>query len=899
MAALTPLMKQYLDIKREYQDCILFYRMGDFYEMFYDDAVVASKELDIVLTSRGFASDGSKIPLAGIPYHAIDSYLARMVKRGYHVAICEQVEDPKLAKGIVKRKVIRVVTPGTVLETNLLSDKSNNFLVGIARGGTNFGLAVVDVSTGEFFTTQLEGADVEGKLVSEILRFDPAECVIPESLVGDEGLMKRFRNRSKMAVTPYKDENFEASVAYRNLIEHYKVISLEGMGCENMPLAIKAAGGVLSYLQDTQMTDLDHLQVLSTYFMSDYMVLDGTTLRNLELVKNIIDGTKKGTLLEILDSTVSSMGARLLRKWLTRPLLDMDAINQRLDAVEELGNNNFLRHDLREQLNKILDLERLITRVVYGSANARDLVAIKVSLKKVPRIKGLIRDSRVPVESYLLRNIMNNLDPIRELVDLIDKAIVDEPPTTIREGGIIKNGYDEQLDELKGVTDAGRTWIKKLETDERERTGIPNLKVKYNRVFGYFIEVTLTHKERIPEDYIIKQTLKNRERYFTPELKRKEEEVISARDRMEELEYEIFCEVRDRAASEAVRIQAVARTIAKLDVLCTFAHVSILNGYVKPNINISDELHITGGRHPVVEQMIDDRFISNDTHLDLDDDQLIVITGPNMSGKSTYMRQVALIVIMAQMGCFVPVDEIHLGICDRVFTRVGAHDDLARGQSTFMVEMIELANILNSASSRSLVILDEVGRGTSTFDGLSIAWAVSEYIHNRDTIGAKCLFATHYHHLTELENALARVKNMHLTAEHRGDDIVFIRKIEPGGTNKSYGIDVAKLAGLPIPVIERAKEVLEKIEEANVLGINREDKLVKVARKNISTFSPDASGIRAGFTQTILFSPKEDRKPDEVVERIRTLDLDSLRPVEALLELYRLQKEIFKREKDK
>ena len=899
MAALTPLMKQYLDIKKEYKDCILFYRMGDFYEMFYDDAVVASKELDIVLTSRGLTADGNKIPLAGIPYHAIDSYLARMVKRGYHVAICEQVEDPKLAKGIVKRKVIRVVTPGTVIENNLLSDKSNNYLVGIARGGTNFGLAVVDVSTGEFFTTQLEGNDVEGKLVSEVLRFDPAECVVPESLAEDEGLMKRFRNISKMAVTPYEDRNFEASVAYKNLIDHYKVLTMEGMGCENMPLAIEAAGGVLSYLKDTQMTDLDHLQVLSTYFMSDYMVLDGTTLRNLELVKNIIDGTKKGTLLEILDSTVSSMGARLLRKWLTRPLLDMDAIDQRLDAVEELGNNNFLRHDLREQLNKILDLERLITRVVYGSANARDLVAIKVSLKKVPRIKGLIRDSRVPVESYLLRNIMNNLDPISELVDLIDKAIVDEPPSTIREGGIIKNGYDEQLDQLKGVTDEGRTWIKKLEADERKRTGIPTLKVKYNRVFGYFIEVTQTHKESVPDDYIIKQTLKNRERYFTPELKRKEEEVISARDRMEELEYEIFCEIRDRVAADAVRIQRVAKTIAKLDVLCAFAHSSILNGYVKPNINTGNELHIRGGRHPVVEQMIDDQFISNETHLDLAEDQLIVITGPNMSGKSTYMRQVALIVIMAQMGCFVPADELHLGICDRVFTRVGAHDDLARGQSTFMVEMIELANILNSASSRSLVILDEVGRGTSTFDGLSIAWAVSEYIHNRDTIGAKCLFATHYHHLTELENALPRVKNMHLTAEHRGDDIVFIRKIEPGGTNKSYGIDVAKLAGLPIPVIERAKDVLEKIEEANVLGINREDKLVKVAREKRSAFSSDVSGIRADFTQTLLFNPEEDREPNEVVERIRTLDLDSLRPVEALLELYRLQKKIFKREKDK
>jgi len=890
-------MKQYLDIKKDYPNCVLFYRMGDFYEMFYDDAKVASKELDIVLTSRGFDRNGKKIPLAGIPYHAVDSYLTRMVKRGYHVAICEQVEDPKLAKGIVKRKVIRVITPGTVLESNLLSDNSNNYLIGITRSGTNYGMAIVDVSTGEFFTTSLEGNDAEGKLISEILRFDPAECILPESLVNDSDFLKKLQSISKVAITPFSDHFFEATFAYKNLVDHYNVISLEGMGCENMPLAIEAAGGVLSYLRDTQMSGLEHLHVLSTYFMNDYMVLDGATLRNLELAKNIIDGTKKGTLLDILDSTVSAMGGRMLRKWLTRPLLDLDKIKQRQDAVEELGKNNFLRHDLREQLNKILDLERLITRVVYGSANARDLIAIKLSLKKIPRIRSLLEESKPPVEGYLLKNIMHNLDPLSEMVDRIDRAIVDDPPTTVREGGMVETGYDEHLDSLREVTQEGRNWIKKLEEDERERTKIPNLRVKYNKIFGYFIEITQTHKELVPEDYNLKQTLKNRERYVTPELKRKEEEVISAKDKIETLEYEIFCRIRDGVASEAVKIQHVAGIAAKLDVLTNFAHISVLNGYVKPKLYNNDELHIKGGRHPVVESMIEDSFIPNDTNLDLDDNQLIVITGPNMSGKSTYMRQVALIVIMAQMGCFVSAEEVHMGLCDRVFTRVGAHDDLARGQSTFMVEMIELANILNSASSRSLIILDEVGRGTSTFDGLSIAWAVSEYIHNRDTVGAKCLFATHYHHLTELETALSRVKNFHLTAEHLDDDIVFIRKIKPGGTDKSYGIDVAKLAGLPTSVIERAKEVLLKIEEANVLGVNREEKLVKVRKTDRVRFTDEITKAKAGFTQTLLFGPKEKQESDAVVEKIRVLDLDHLRPVEALLELYQLQKEIFKREK--
>ncbi len=900
MAGDTPLMKQYLEIKKNYQDCILFFRMGDFYEMFLDDAKVASKELDIVLTSRGAGSDGKRIPLAGIPYHALDSYLARMVKKGYHVAICEQVEDPKKAKGIVKREVTRVVTPGTVLESNLLSDNSNNYLMGVVRGGKSYGMAIADISTGEFFTTQLEGNDSTEKLQSEIMRFDPAECVIPESLLLDEELIKRLESAGDMVITPTSDQRFETSIAYKNLMDHYGVVSLEGMGCENMPLAIEAAGGVLAYLYDTQKSNLQHLQVLSTFFVTDYMILDGTTLRNLELVRNLLDGSKKGTLLEVLDSTVSSMGARLLRKWLSRPLIDLESIKRRLEAVEELAAGNFLRHDLREELNKILDLERLITRVVYGSANARDLVAIKASLLKVPIIKEHLRSAGDTIRSYLLRNIMNNLDELGETVDLIDRAIVDGPPTTVREGGMIKDGYDEHLDWLREVTSEGRNWIKDLEEEERRRTGISNLRIKYNRVFGYFIEITNTHKEQVPEDYIIKQNLKNRTRYVTPELKRKEEEVITAKDRMEELEYEIFTGIRQKVAQDAARIQKVAGTLAKLDVLCDFAHISVLNGYVKPNMDDGDELHIIGGRHPVVEHFIEDSFVVNETHLDLHENQLMVITGPNMSGKSTYMRQVALVVIMAQMGCYVPAEEVHMGIMDRVFTRVGAYDDLARGQSTFMVEMIELANILNSASPRSLVIMDEVGRGTSTFDGLSIAWAVSEYIHNRDTIGAKCLFATHYHHLTELEKALPRVRNFHLSAEHRGDDIVFVRKLKPGGTDKSYGIDVAKLAGLPAVVIDRAKEVLERIEDANVLGISREDKLVNVPRLRRSGYHPEAEVRKAPFTQTLLFADDgEGGKEDEVLERLKELDLDHLRPVEALLELYTLQKELFKREKDR
>ncbi len=891
---ITPLMEQYLDIKKDYQDAVLFFRMGDFYEMFYEDAKVASRELDIALTSRGTDSTGERIPLAGIPYHAVDNYLARMVKKGYHVAICEQVEDPREAKGVVKRAVVRVVTPGTILESNLLSAKSNNFLMGLTRGGNSYGIAVVDVSTGEFMTSDLKGENLKEKLVAQIMSFEPAECILPESLYEDTDFVNIISNASDTAITPYSDQYFTSKIAYKNLADHYGVMSLEGMGCENKPLAIEASGGVFAYLRETQMGQLGHLHVLSTYSTSDFMSLGATTLRNLELLKNLTEGTKRGTLLSILDQTVSSMGGRLLRKWLTRPLIDMNGINMRLDAVEELCGKNFLRHDLRELLGGILDLERLITRVLYGSANARDLVAIRTSLEKVPGIKALLAENSV--ESYILRNILNTLDPLKELTKLIGVAIVDEPPTTVREGGMIREGYEAELDRLRKIRGAGRDWMKDLEMRERKRTGIEKLRVKYNKVFGYFIEVTRSNMDKVPDDYIRKQTLKNRERYIIPELKRKEEEVITAKERMEEMEYSIFCGIRDKVGDEARKIQKVAITMAKLDVLCSLSRVSMLNNYIRPVMNEGEELHMVEGRHPVVERLIDRDFTHNDTHMDLDDNQILIITGPNMSGKSTYMRQVALIVIMAQMGCFVPAKEAHIGICDSVFTREGAHADFVKGQSTFMVEMIELANILNTATSRSLIFLDEVGRGTSTFDGVAIAWAVSEYIHNRDTIGAKCIFATHYHHLTELDKALGRAKNFHLAADRREGDIIFLRKLTEGGTDKSYGIDVAKMAGLPKGVIDRAEEVLDKIEKANLLNLNREEKLVKVKRRG-STYRKDEPKMKASFTQSLLFSEAKGEMRDEIIEEIRSLDLDKIKPIEALMRLYQFQKDIVKRDK--
>ncbi len=857
--------------------------MGDFYETFYDDAKLVSKELDIALTSRSKGAE-KRIPLAGIPYHALEPYLGRLIKKGYKVAICEQVEDPKVAIGIVKREVVRLVTPGTVLESGMLDEKSNNFLISITKSAEGFGIAFVDVSTGEFFTTHLEGENLNPKLKTEIMRFAPAECILPESLSKDKAILKLIGDVDKnILITEYGDEHFHQDRAYQTLISHFKTISLEGMGCESLPLSIQASGAVLSYLQETQKASLSHIDVLSTYSTADYMILDSTTLRNLEILRNVRDGTSQGTMLEILDKTATPMGSRTMRKWLNQPLMRVGQIKMRHNAVEELFNNTFLRQDLRDFLGNLRDMERLMSRIVYGSANARDLIALKESLKLIPEIKKVLIESQP--KSALLRRLSQDIHEIKEVVELIQKAIIDEPPLTVREGGLIKTGFNEKLDELREIARGGKNWVSKLEKGERKRTGIKSLRVGYNKVFGYYIVVTKANLSHVPQDYIRKQTLANSERFITPELKEKESLILSCEEKMNALEYELFTEVRESVAEHSSEIKTTAKAISELDCLVAFAKVAVNNNYVKPEVNEGDEIVLKEGRHPVVEQALYSAFIPNDVHLDCGYNRLIILTGPNMAGKSTYMRQVALITIMAQMGSFVPAKSVSMGLVDRIFTRVGAFDDLTRGRSTFMVEMNELANILNTATQKSLIILDEIGRGTSTFDGLSIAWAVAEYIHNKNKIGAKTLFATHYHNLTELAEIYDGVVNYNIAIKEDKDGIIFLRKVVPGGTNKSYGIEVAKLAGLPSDVINRANEVLKTIEEENIVRVSDETS-GGVSKSSVKDVFP----TKRKLTQLILFEPNP--VPHPVVEDIKKLDLNEMTPLDALNRLNEMKKKV-------
>ncbi len=875
---LTPMMKQYMQTKEEYKDCILFYRLGDFYEMFFDDALTASKELEITLTGKNCGLE-ERAPMCGIPYHAVDSYLNRLVSKGYKVAICEQVEDPKTAKGIVKREVIRVVTPGTNLDTQGLDETKNNYIMCIVYMADRYGLSIADVTTGEYLVTEL---DSQTKLMDELYKFMPSEIVCNEAFYMSGLDLDDLKNRLHMAIYSLEAWYFDDALCRETLQEHFKVASLEGIGLADCECGTIASGALLKYLEETQKNSLSHMSRLTRYATGNYMVLDSATRRNLELVETLREKQKRGSLLWVLDKTKTAMGARTLRKYVEQPLIDKASIVKRLDAVAELKDNAICREEIREYLNPVYDLERLVGKITYQSANPRDLIAFQNSLSMLPSVKYILKD----MESDLLKEIYEELDPLEELCDLVERAILEEPPLAMKEGGIIRDGYNEEVDRLRKAKSEGKNWLADLETKEREKTGIKNLRIRYNKVFGYYLEVTNSFKELVPDYYTRKQTLANAERYIIPELKELEDTILGAEDKLCALEYELYCEVRNTIAAELTRIQRTAKAVAKLDVIASLALVAERNNYVRPKINEKGVIDIRDGRHPVVEKMIpNDMFIANDTYLDDKKQRISIITGPNMAGKSTYMRQAALIVLMAQLGSFVPASSANIGLVDRIFTRVGASDDLASGQSTFMVEMNEVANILRNATSKSLLILDEIGRGTSTFDGLSIAWAVVEYISNSKLLGAKTLFATHYHELTELEGKINNVNNYCIAVKEKGDDIVFLRKIVKGGADKSYGIQVAKLAGVPEPVINRAKEIVEELVTADITG-----KVKDIAvQGNDTKKKPQKKLDEVDLTQFSLFDTVKD---DDVLNELKELDISHMTPMDAMNKLYQLQNKL-------
>ena len=875
---LTPMMKQYMQTKEEYKDCILFYRLGDFYEMFFDDALTASKELEITLTGKNCGLE-ERAPMCGIPYHAVDSYLNRLVSKGYKVAICEQVEDPKIAKGIVKREVIRVVTPGTNLDTQGLDETKNNYIMCIVYMADRYGLSVADVTTGEYLVTEL---DSQTKLMDELYKFIPSEIVCNEAFYMSGLDLDDLKNRLHMAIYSLEAWYFDDALCRETLQEHFKVASLEGIGLSDYECGMIASGALLKYLEETQKNSLSHMSRLTRYATGNYMVLDSATRRNLELVETLREKQKRGSLLWVLDKTKTAMGARTLRKYVEQPLIDKKSIVKRLDAVAELKDNAICREEIREYLNPVYDLERLVGKITYQSANPRDLIAFQSSLSMLPSVKCILKD----MESDLLKEIYEELDPLEELCDLVGRAIQEEPPLAMKEGGIIKDGYNEEVDRLRKAKSEGKNWLADLETKEREKTGIKNLRIRYNKVFGYYLEVTNSFKDLVPDYYTRKQTLANAERYIIPELKELEDTILGAEDKLCALEYELYCEVRNTIAAELTRIQRTAKAVAKLDVIASLALVAERNNYVRPKINEKGVIDIRDGRHPVVEKMIpNDMFIANDTYLDDKKQRISIITGPNMAGKSTYMRQAALIVLMAQLGSFVPASSANIGLVDRIFTRVGASDDLASGQSTFMVEMNEVANILRNATSKSLLILDEIGRGTSTFDGLSIAWAVVEYISNSKLLGAKTLFATHYHELTELEGKISNVNNYCIAVKEKGDDIVFLRKIVKGGADKSYGIQVAKLAGVPDPVINRAKEIVEELVTADITG-----KVKDIAVQGSETKKKTQKKLdEVDLTQFSLFDTVKD---DDVLNELKELDISHMTPMDAMNKLYQLQNKL-------
>lgn len=870
MQKLTPMMKQYFDIKDNHKDCILFFRLGDFYEMFFDDAITASRELEITLTGRDCGQE-ERAPMCGVPFHAAQGYIQKLVSKGYKVGICEQVEDVSVAKGIVKREVVKIVTPGTLSDTSFLEEKRNNYLMVIYKD-KYYGICVVDITTGEMNTTSILFGNLNAKLIDEIAKYAPAEIIINSKLSEDTILLNDIKNRFDTYIFPLKDTCFEKEDSM-NKIQNVFNDDMKNLLSEDS-LSLGACGGMISYLSHTQKVSLSHIKIINKYKIESFMNLDIFSRKNLEITETLREKKKRGSLIGVLDKTSTSMGARMIRKWVEQPLLDVEQIKLRQTAVEEVKNNFMLRNSIKEELKSVYDIERLSGKLVVGTINSRDLNSFRISFSKIPFIRETIKS----LKSDLLVDLYNKIDPLKDLTCLIDSSITQDPPITIKEGGIIKDGYNEEVDSLREATNKGKTWIVEIENREKNRTGIKNLKINYNKVFGYYIEVTKSHYNLVPDDYIRKQTLSNAERYITPELKEVEDKILGASEKLKILEYELFQNVKDKVLSEIDRIKSTAISISSLDAIMSLAEVAHVNGYCMPQVNDSNIIEIIEGRHPVIEEMIGkDEFVPNDSYMDLDDNRLSVITGPNMAGKSTYMRQVAVIVLMAQIGSFVPASSATIGVVDRIFTRVGASDDLATGQSTFMVEMSEMSYILENATIKSLLILDEVGRGTSTFDGLSIAWSCLEYISNKNKLGSRTLFATHYHELTELENKINGIKNYRVSVKKENDDIYFLHKIERGGADDSYGIYVAKLAGIPNEIISRSKELLKELETTEVSKLER-----KIKKKAISIDG-----------QLDLFSFNTiDKFKNQIITEIDNIDLAKISPIDALNKLYDIQQKI-------
>ncbi|OKZ77064.1 MAG: DNA mismatch repair protein MutS [Clostridium sp. 27_14] len=858
MAEFSPMMQRYLETKEQYKDCILFYRLGDFYEMFFDDAIIAARELEITLTGKDCGQE-ERAPMAGVPHHAAEMYISRLIAKGYKVAICEQLEDPKTAKGIVKRGVIKVVTPGTIIDSNMLEERKNNYIMSIYKTGIYFGISVCDISTGEFYSAEIKDQQNFPLLLDELARYNPSELVINSMMADCQEEISKIKERFDCYITRFQDKFFDSKIDTLNL--RFNIVDTSNRTIENLKdktLAIPPINALLAYIEQTQMTTLDHLNKITIYQISKYMSLDINARRNLEITEKMRDKSKKGTLLWVLDKTSTSMGGRMLRRWLNDPLIDTLEINNRLNAVKILKNDMILRGDITENLKKVYDIERLAGKMAYGNANARDMITLKNSLEKLPDLKQVLSNIK---ESIMLEEIYQNIDELKDIHDLIEKAIVDDPPMTIKDGGIIKIGYDEEIDKLKTATTEGKNWIVNLEAEEREKTGIKNLKVGFNKVFGYFIEVTKSYLLQVPD------------RYITEDLKSLENQILGAEEKVVNLEYNAFIEIREEIAKNIKRLQSTAMAVSELDVLTSFAQVAEDLNYCMPQVDNSGIIDIKAGRHPVIEKMLGaGSFVDNDTYLDKDENRLSIITGPNMAGKSTYMRQVALITLMAQVGSFVPASEAHIGVVDKIFTRVGASDDLSMGQSTFMVEMMEVATILKEATSNSLVILDEIGRGTSTYDGLSIAWAVAEYIADKEKCGAKTLFATHYHELTELENQSDGIKNYSIAVKEKGEDIIFLRKIVRGGTDESYGIHVARLAGVPKVVTQKANEFLRNIEKKNVLTGKKAEK-------------EDKKKVEGQFDMY-------NYKLAEIAHELDKVNLNELTPIDALNTLVKIKEKM-------
>lgn len=882
---MTPMMEMYCKTKEEYKDCILFYRLGDFYEMFFDDAITASRELEITLTGKDCGME-ERAPMCGIPYHAYENYMNRLVEKGYKVAICEQVEDPKQAKGLVKREVVQIVTPGTNMSVGSLNETKNNYLMSIFYDD-KYGISFADITTGDFFTTEVESFS---KVMDEISKFSPVEILVNEAVSLEENgsigiSLSNLREKDHTMITVMEDWYYDYDMDERLIKDQFHMMNLEGLGLKDYPNAVRSVGCLLYYLKDTQKGSVDHINHISTYHVEDFVVLDSASRRNLELCETMRDKNKRGSLLWVLDKTKTAMGARMLRSMVEQPCIRKEMIENRLDAIEALNNSMITRDELREYLSAVYDLERLMTRITLKTANPRDLIAFKNSIAILPHVKAILQE----FDKGLLAEYEQELDELTDLCTAIEAAIVDEPPILVKEGGIIRDGYNETVDMLKNAKSDGKNWLIELEAKEREATGIKNLKIKFNKVFGYYFDVTNSFKNMVPEHFIRKQTLANSERYSSDELEDIAGKILGAEDRLFGLEYDLFVELRDNLAKEVKRVQKTAKIIADLDALASLAYVAEKNHFVRPSINEEGRIEIKEGRHPVVEKVLDnDSFITNDTLLDNDLNRVSIITGPNMAGKSTYMRQVALIVLMAQIGSYVPAQSADISIVDRIFTRVGASDDLASGQSTFMVEMSEVANILRNATANSLLILDEIGRGTSTYDGLSIAWAVVEYISSKDLLGAKTLFATHYHELTELEGKLESVNNYCISVKESGEDIVFLRKIIKGGADKSYGIQVAKLAGVPEVVLARAREIAAELSEHDITVTAAADIMPKML-ENTAKGKGKKGNNKDTDGQLSLFGNAEE---SSVVADIKALDLSNMTPMKALLYLNDLQERL-------